>query len=341
MATETGRALCRRLIASADIVVENYSPRVFDEWGLDFDSLQRANPGLIMLRMPAFGLTGPWRDRVGYAQTMEHISGLSWISGQSDRDPVTLYGPADPIGGCHGLIGVLFALEHRRRTGEGMLVEAPQIGGVLNLAAEQVIEYSAYGSLLERQGNRSPWAAPQGVYLCADLEQDGRLDTWVAIAVEDDEQWPRLRRALGDPDWMMHPSLDTHPGRNAVHDRIDDAIASWCSARSAEQVLDELASAAVPAGRVINAHESVSFEQLWDRGFFEWVAHPITGINVHSGFPARFGNGPVSWHRRPAPLLGQHNRELLTGLLGLTDQEVEHLHEDGVIGFAVGGGKAW
>jgi crotonobetainyl-CoA:carnitine CoA-transferase CaiB-like acyl-CoA transferase len=163
----------------------------------------------------------------------------------------------------------------------------------------------------------------------------------VAISVENDKQWAGLRRVFGDTAWIQDPSLSNLAGRTAVHDRIDNAIAEWCASRPAQQVLDELADAAVPAGRVINAHESVGFEQLWERGFFERVDHPVTGVNVHSGFPARFGNGPPSWHRLAAPLLGQHNRELLTEVLGLTDQEVERLQQDGVIGTKVGGGKAW
>src|SRR5207247_175638 len=162
--------------------------------------------------------SGPWRDRVGYAQTMEQVSGMAWVSGAAEGPPVTLYGPADPIGGCHGLIGLLLALEHRRRTGEGTLVEAPQIGGGLNLAAEQVVEYSAYGNLLGRTGNRSPWAAPQNTYRCADVDADDLRDSWVVISVEDDQQWDALRTALGHPPWMKAPEFDAAAGRHAAAD---------------------------------------------------------------------------------------------------------------------------
>ena len=122
-------------------------------------------------------------------------------------------GLCDPVGGGHGLIGLLLALEHRRRTGKGMCVEMPLVAGGCSISAEQVIEFSAYGNLLERQGNRSPVAAPQGTYLTADLLRDGRQDRWVAVAVETDEQWHGLRGALGHPEWSADPALDSHQGR--------------------------------------------------------------------------------------------------------------------------------
>jgi crotonobetainyl-CoA:carnitine CoA-transferase CaiB-like acyl-CoA transferase len=338
---DRGRQLARALAAVSDVVVENYSPRVMDEWGLDYESLSPSNPGLIMLRMPAFGLSGPWRDRVGYAQTMEQVSGLAWVSGPADGPPVTLYGPADPIGGCHGLIGLLLALEHRRRTGKGTLVEAPQVGGVLSLAAEQVVEFSAYGALLGRTGNRSPWAAPQNTYLCADVDDDGLRDSWVVISVEHDHQWAALRDALGHPPWSKVPELDVAPGRHAAADAIDRELSAWCRERPAREVVAQLTAAGVPAAPVLPAHHAARIEQLAHRRFFEPITHPVTGESLYSGFPARFSAGPQLLHQRPAPMLGQHNEEILTGLLGLDDAEIERLARDGVIGTQVGGGHAW
>jgi crotonobetainyl-CoA:carnitine CoA-transferase CaiB-like acyl-CoA transferase len=294
-----------------------------------------------MLRMPAFGLSGPWRDRVGYAQTMEQVSGMAWLSGQPDGPPVTLYGPADPIGGSHGLIGLLIALEHRRKTGRGTLVEAPQVGGVLNLTAEQVVEFSAYGALLQRTGNRSPWAAPQNTYLCADVGEDGLRDSWVVISVEDDGQWDALCRAVGQPPWTKDPDLGVAAGRHAAADAIDRELSAWCDSRPASEILARLTAAGVPAAPVLAAHDAARIEQLLHRRFFEPVTHPVTGESLHSGFPARFSAGPERLHRRPAPTLGQHNEEILTELLGLDEAEIDQLARDGVIGTQVGGGHAW
>ena len=127
-----------------------------------------------MVRMPAFGLDGPWRDRTGYAQTMEQVSGMAWMTGYRDQAPQIPNGPCDPIAGTHATAALLLALEYRRRTGKGTLVEVPMVGGALNVAAEQVVEYSAYGNLLERDGNRGPGAAPQNLYLSADVDEGGR-----------------------------------------------------------------------------------------------------------------------------------------------------------------------
>ena len=189
----------RRLIATCDVIVENYTPRVMDQIGLDFDTVQTLSPGAIMVRMPGFGLDGPWRDNPAFAYIIEDASGLSWLTGYPDRNPYEPYSVGDPNAGVHALNALLLALEHRRRTGEGVLVEAAMVDAALNIAAEQVIEYSAYGALLERDGNRGPAAAPQNLYRSTDIDEFGRADSWVAVAVATDDQWLLLRGADRQP----------------------------------------------------------------------------------------------------------------------------------------------
>jgi crotonobetainyl-CoA:carnitine CoA-transferase CaiB-like acyl-CoA transferase len=327
-----GRELARQLIARCDVMVENYSPRVLDQWGLGYEELRALRPDLILVRMPAFGLTGPWRDRTGYAQTMEQVSGMAWLTGYPDQEPQVPNGPCDPIAGSHATIALLLALEHRRRTGQGMLVEAPMVAGALQIAAEQVIEHSAYGALLQRQGNRGPAAAPQNLYLCSDLDAQGRRDRWVAIAVASDAHWEALRRALGDPPWARDPALGTVAGRRVAHEALDRELAGWCAEHGSDQIVERLASAGVPAAKVMMPHEQDELPPLQARGFFEIVEHPVTGANPHGGYPVRFSAGPRRLHRRPAPRLGEHNREILSGLLGLSDAEIDELERAGVIG---------
>jgi len=185
-----GREVLRRLIATCDVIVENFTPRVLDQIGLDFAAVQEIRPDAVMLRMPGFGLDGPWRDNPAFAYAIESASGLSWLTGYPDRPPYEPYSIGDPNAGVHAFNALLLALEHRRRTGEGVLVEAAMVDAALSISAEQVIEYSAYGALLERAGNRGPTAAPQNLYRAADIDEFGRLDCWVAIAVATDEQWP-------------------------------------------------------------------------------------------------------------------------------------------------------
>ena len=233
-----GIDLVRRLIATCDVVVENYTPRVLDQLGLDYDTLKADRPDLVMLRMPGFGLDGPWRDLSAFAFVIEDASGLTWLTGHPDLLPFEPYTIGDPNAGLHALFGLLVALEHRARTGEGGLVEAAMVDAGLNVTAEQVIEASAYGALLARDGNRGPTAAPQNLYQAAGPDESGRDDSWIALAVATDEQWQALRRALGAPEWAADPALATAAGRRQAHDRIDTFLQEWCRARTADEIVE-------------------------------------------------------------------------------------------------------
>jgi crotonobetainyl-CoA:carnitine CoA-transferase CaiB-like acyl-CoA transferase len=326
-----GRELLRRLIATCDVVVENFTPRVLDQIGLDFSAIQSIRPDAVMLRMPGFGLDGPWRDNPAFAYVIESAAGVSWLTGYPDRTPYDPYSIGDPNAGVHALNALLLALEHRRRTGEGVFVEAAMVDAALSISAEQIVEYSAYGALLERAGNRGPTAAPQNLYRSADIDEFGRLDSWVAIAVATDDQWERLCRALGSPSWATDPKLSTHAGRRMHEDFIDEQLAAWCENRSRDEIVTTLWGAGVPAAKVLQPHRQTELEQLAFRGFFEEVEHPVNGRARLSTVPMRFSGGPELFHANPAPTLGQHNRELLAEL-GLTPAEIADLEANGVIG---------
>lgn len=326
-----GQELLRRLIASCDVIAENFTPRVLDQIGLDFATVQFIKPDAILLRMPGFGLDGPWRDNPAFAYVIESAAGVSWMTGYPDQPPFEPYSIGDPNAGLHALNGLLLALEHRRRTGRGLLVEAAMVDGALSITAEQVIEYTAYGALLERAGNRGPTAAPQNLYRSADIDEFGRPDSWVAIAVATDEQWKGLAGALGSPSWATDPALSTVAGRRERHDLIDERLAAWCEHRSRDAIVATLWDAGVPVAKVLQPHRQTDIDQLAVRGFFEDVDHPVNGPARLSTVPIRFSAGPRRFHTRHAPLLGQHNHELLTGL-GLSDAEIAGLEADGIIG---------
>jgi crotonobetainyl-CoA:carnitine CoA-transferase CaiB-like acyl-CoA transferase len=327
----SGREVLRRLIALSDVIVENFTPRVLDQMGLDFATVQAIRPDAVMLRMPGFGLDGPWRDNPAFAYTIESAAGLSWLTGYPDRPPYEPYSIGDPNAGVHALNALLLALEHRRRTGQGVLVEAAMVDAALSISAEQIVEYSAYGALLERAGNRGPTAAPQNLYRTADIDEFGRLDSWVAVAVETDDQWGRLGNALGSPSWATDPKLSSIAGRRAHEDLIDEQLAAWCEDRSGNDIIVTLWDAGVPVGKVMQPHRQTELDQLTFRGFFEEVEHPVNGRAKFSTVPMRFSGGPGLFHTHPAPLLGQHNHELLAGL-GLTASEIADLEADGIIG---------
>ena len=331
--SDAGRELLMRLIATCDVIVENFTPRVLDQIGLDFAAVQAVRPDAIMLRMPGFGLDGPWRDNPAFAYVIEAASGISWLTGYPDRNPYEPYSVGDPNAGVHALNALLLALEHRRRTGEGVLIEAAMVDAALNIAAEQVIEYSAYGALLQRAGNRGPAAAPQNLYRTNEIDEFGRSDCWVAVAVATDEQWSGLLEALGRPDWATDPALATGDGRRQHHDLIDEHLAVWCAERAGEEIVGALWEHDVPVAKVMQPHRQTELPQLAARGFFEDVDHPVNARTPHSTLPFRSSRGPDRVHVQPAPLLGQHNHEVLSEL-GLSDKDIDELESHGVIGTA-------
>jgi crotonobetainyl-CoA:carnitine CoA-transferase CaiB-like acyl-CoA transferase len=334
LANPRGVGVLHRLVATSDVVVENFTPRVMDQLGLDYEVLRADRPDLIMVRMPGFGLDGPWRDVSAFAFVIEDASGLTWLTGHPDLLPIEPYCVGDPNAGLHALYALMLAVEHRDRTGEGGLVEVAMADAALNVAAEQVIEHSAYGALLERNGNRGPMAAPQNLYRAAAPEGE-RDDSWVAIAVADDDQWSALRRALGEPEWAADPVLDDVAGRRGAHDRIDSGLQEWCRARPAQEIVEVLWAAGVPVGEVRQPHEQTELPQLASRRFFETLDHPVIGRSRYATLPMAFSHGPRPLHHRHAPLLGEHNVELLGGL-GLSSPEIDALAAEGVIGTALG-----
>jgi crotonobetainyl-CoA:carnitine CoA-transferase CaiB-like acyl-CoA transferase len=201
----------------------------------------------------------------------------------------------------------------------------PLLEAALNIAAEQVIEHSANGRLLTRDGNRGPAAAPQGVYRCGD-------GSYVAIAVADDAQWRGLRGLLDEPEWARDPALDSAAGRRAAHDDIDGHLGTWLSDQDPSQAVERLLAAGVPAERVVNAHYVMPHPQLEHRGFFKTLEHPETGSTRYPSWPMGPAALPVDPLRSPPPTLGQHNEEILAGELGLTEAELADLREKKIIG---------
>jgi crotonobetainyl-CoA:carnitine CoA-transferase CaiB-like acyl-CoA transferase len=196
----------------------------------------------------------------------------------------------------------------------------------LNLAVESVLEYSAYGQLLQRAGNRGPYAAPQGVYPCAEA------DEYIAIAVATDKQWAALGSLLGDPDWARDPALATAAGRRAAHDFIDTQLEQWLSPQPRAAAAQRLVDAGVPAYPLVNAHYVWPNPQLEHRRFFQVMEHPITGPTRYPSLPMAYSGLQRALHRSPPPTLGQHNDEILGGELGLSAEELQDLRNRKIIG---------
>ena len=326
---EAGKALLRRLLADADVFVENYAARVVEQFGFDHEALLAINPRLVVMRLPGFGLEGPWRDYVGWGNAFEQLAGLAWVTGYPDGRPQTPGGYIDPTVGMHAAVALLAAIEHRDRTGEGQLVEVAQIEVGASMAAESVISWSLNGEAPGRSGNRHPVYAPQGVYECAQ-DRPG----WVALSVRHDEDWAALITLEGAPDALRDERFATASGRRSAADELDALLEVWCATQNADDLAELLVGGGVPAARVLTVDRFNEDPHLVARSFYQSVEHPLSGPRLFPRYPMRFDfeeDARVT-HQRPAPLLGQHNTEILRDELGLSQAEVAALEEAAVIG---------
>jgi crotonobetainyl-CoA:carnitine CoA-transferase CaiB-like acyl-CoA transferase len=329
-----GHELALRLCQTADLVFENFTPRVMEQFGLDWDRLHQVNPRLSLVRMPAFGLDGPWRDRPGFAQTMESLTGMAALTGWPNGSPVLVGGAGDPIAGLHATFASLVALCARANSGRGYLVESTMVEAALNAAALSSISTQLTGEPPRRLGNRSRLgSAPQGVYRCAGP------DDWVAIEIEHDHQWAGLCDIVGPPSTsdatLGGTDLSTGPDRQAHHDALDRWLDGATSTWEVAELVDRLVAAGVPAAVAIIPSHVVDNPQLAHRGLFETEDHPVTGRHRMPGLP--FSMASVHrWLRAPSPLLGQHNDEVLAEL-GLDGEARDGLRRLGIIGEELAG----
>jgi crotonobetainyl-CoA:carnitine CoA-transferase CaiB-like acyl-CoA transferase len=320
-----GLEWARRLIGGADVVIENFSPRVFESFGFDEARLRQLAPQAVFVRMPAFGLRGPWRDRVGLAQTMEQLSGLANLTGFADGPPINPRGPCDAIAGMHASFATLVAVVDRDRTGKGQLVESVMVNAALNVAAEQVIEFATHGNELCRIGNRSLLGHLQGIYACRGTER------WLALATDTASRWAALVDWLGRPEWAVALGDPWPTDEGGVHDEVDRRLGEVFAPLELDVTVASLVAAGVPAEAVVLPGDIESNPQHVARGFFETMAHPVAGMQRYPGLPFRMAEGPDHWFDAPPPLIGQHNDAVL-GELGATDDERAALRQRAVIG---------
>jgi len=321
---ERGRELFAALVAEADVVMENFSPRVMPQLGFDFDGLRAINPSIIYVAMPGFGSTGPDRDRVALGPLIEAGAGLSSMMGYADSLPYRsgIAWP-DPVAGMNSVSAVLIALRDREADPDhaGRSVEVAMIEAMGAFVGEELLGAQVRGENRERMGNRDPVHAPQGVYRCAGD------DRWIAISVTSDEEWRALATLAGLDAEVASLPLEQ---RCARHEELDALLAEWTRAFSPHPLMARLQAAGVIAAIVSDARDLVEDEQLAERGFWAELDHPDVGLRRYPGNGIRLDLTPVTF-RRTAPTLGQHNDEVLGGLLGRDAEELAALRADGVI----------
>ena len=320
-----GREIFENLVEIGDVVTENFSPRVMENWGLSYEYLKKINPEVIMLSMPGFGATGPWRNYVTFGPNVEMVSGMPTISGYPDGEPMMTGYIADPAAGLMGAVAVTIALQHRHRTGKGQHIDLSQAEAFTAFMGEAIMEYSMNKRMQPRRGNRHPSIAPHGVYPC---KGD---DEWVTITLASEEEWGSFCDAIGNPDWIKDEKFSDPVRRCENHDELDKLIGDWTRQHDKHEIMRILQKAGLAAAPVLSYAEVLDDAQFKSRGFFETINRPVTGTHPYPGFPVKFSETPVSI-RRPAPTIGQDNEYVLKNILGMSDGEIKQLEEDEIIG---------
>jgi crotonobetainyl-CoA:carnitine CoA-transferase CaiB-like acyl-CoA transferase len=325
LSAPTGQEVMLKLVATADVVIENFRPGVLDRLGLTLEAIRDVAPRAVLVRMPAFGLAGPWKMRGAFGPNIEQVTGMAFSTGYGPEEPIAPGGPCDPIAGTHAAFATLAALQARDRSGNGNVVVATMFEAGLNVAAELVIEQAAYSHLVQPRGNRGPEAVPQGAFLCAGD------DNWVAIAVESAYEWLALHRLLDLPERLAGPEFLSVAGRREVEDEIEATLAAWCATREQHEICRILEELRIPAEPITTSFVIDANPQLQARGFFETVKHSLVGDELHPSVGFQFASRTEPWLRRAAPTLGEHNDEVLTEI-GLTQAEIDDLYATQIIG---------
>ncbi len=317
-----GVALFKTLVTKVDVVAENFSPRVMGKLGIDYQTLTEINPGLIMASLSAYGATGPWANVPGIGGTIEPSSGMSALLGYEGEEPINsgqMY--PDPVAGLCGFASIVLALLHRDRTGEGQYIDLSMQEANFTFIGDAWLEYEKTGNVRGPVGNRHPRFAPHGVYPAAGEDQ------WIAIAVETDAQWSRLRALL----LLDLPEKLPAAARKERESEIDARIREKTQTLGKHQLAQMLMAAGVPVAPVLDAAEIAEDHALRARGHMVRVLHPEAGPHWQSGLAAQFSRTPGGV-TRAAPLQGQHSRDVLERLAGLTGSDYERLAAEGITG---------
>ena len=317
--------MVRRLIPHCDVVVENFSPRVMDRWGLGYEGLRKLREDIIMVRLPGFGLSGPYRDYVGLAAVAMAVTGMYHLWSYPDvEEPAgpPVWAP-DYLSAAFGAVALFAALRHRRLTGEGQFIELSQMDATAFVMGTSYLDYFVNGRGQEPSGNGHPQFAPHGVYPCRGE------DRWCAIAVTSDEEWQAMVEAMGSPAWGRDPDFATAEGRLRNCDRLDEGIGEWTRRQTSGRVMELLQRAGVPATAVQDGADLFADPHLRARSFLHVVDHPLTGAIEYPEVPMRLWETPgrLEWWRT----MGQDNGYVFGEILGMSEAEIAALQEAGVL----------
>lgn len=322
--TERAQEVVKQLVAEADILVENFRVGTLERWGLGWNILSKINPRLIMVRITGFGQDGPYAQRAGFASVCEAMGGLRYITGYPDLPPVrTGISLGDSLAGMYGAFGVLLALQHRNRTGQGQMVDASILESVLGMMEGLVAEYDKGGHIRERSGSTLPGIAPSNAY----PTRDGRE---IVIGANQDTVFKRLCEEMGEPELAEDERYVTHRARGKHQKELDERIASWSRQHPAEELEARLARAGVPAGLAYRAPDMMADPHFAAREAITRVPDARFGdLAMQNVFP-RLSVSPGAIERT-GPELGEHTQNILRDWIGLDEQELASLARENVI----------
>lgn len=340
-----GRELVRGIIAQSDVVAESFTPRVMRTFELDYEHVRQIKPDIVMISLSGYGQDGPYADWSAYGMGLEPASGIAQLTGYPGGPPMRSgLSFTDPYSGFIGAGAVLAALHYRRRTGKGQYIDLSEHEAAIPLTGAALMDFAMNGRLPERIGNRPSgegWAAPQGCYRCRGE------DDWLVISIESDDEWAAFCRATGHEEWIDDERFADVLGRHAHHDELDRLIESWTREQDHYEAFHLLQRAGVKAAPVLNGKELLLDPHFRERGQFDVIDQPhigkrpvqrhlaakfaSAGLSAGSDPSAALGAGFDASAQGPAPTLGEHNREVLGGLLGLSDAELDELEAQGVI----------
>jgi crotonobetainyl-CoA:carnitine CoA-transferase CaiB-like acyl-CoA transferase len=318
-----GRRMIEQLIASSDVLVENYLPRVLDGRGLDYAGVRKLREDIVMIRMPAWGSRGRWSDNPAFTFTANAAAGLSWLTGYADDEPLLTGTVVDPIAGLVATVVALAAIRRRRLSGVGALIEVPLCDVALQLTATQIEEASA-GAVITRSGNHREDGSPQGVYRA----RDGR---WIALTIATDASWAELLSFARVREISLGSRVVAGSGCPRHGDELDEYLTRLCAQFDSAELVTSLRRCGVAAARIEFGADLVDHPQLKSRQRVYTADHPVVGPLRYIGSPVRFSHDPASAAQRAAPVFGGHSREVLTEL-GFTAEEIDAFEAAGLLG---------
>jgi len=317
------QGIVRSLAAECDVVIENFRPGAMEGWGLGPDDLHQLNPGLIMLRISGYGQTGPYRDRPGFGVVAEAMGGLRHLTAEPDHVPVRVgVSIGDTLAALHGVIGILVALQHRAKTGEGQVIDVALYEAVFNCMESLLPEYSAFGAVRGPAGSALPGIAPSNAYLCKD-------GAYALVAGNGDSIFKRLMTVIDRADLGADPTLADNTGRVLRVAELDAAIGLWTAAHSVDEVLAALDAASVPAGKIYTVADIAADPHYQARGMIQQVQMDDGSTLSVPGIVPKLSRTPGS-HRRNAPNVGQDTLAVLREV-GLTPAQIQALYDRGIV----------